>query len=112
MFPAGCRFKVTPGVDEFLLLACDGVWEMMDTTQGVHRKHVCIVTRQNRRLLVDLDTVVPMTLDHGASVPSYRTAFCFVFSARSHILFYFCIRDDEGVMTSTLNGPAAPTLMA
>lgn len=25
---------VTPGVDEFLLLACDGVWEMMDTTQG------------------------------------------------------------------------------
>ena len=28
------RFTVTPGVDEFLLLACDGVWEMMDTTQG------------------------------------------------------------------------------
>lgn len=28
------RFLVTPGVDEFLILACDGVWEMMNTTQG------------------------------------------------------------------------------
>ncbi|CAM9609517.1 unnamed protein product, partial [Ectocarpus fasciculatus] len=30
-----CRFLVTPGVDEFLILACDGVWEMMNTTQVV-----------------------------------------------------------------------------
>lgn len=28
------RFAVTPGVDEFLLLACDGVWEIMNTSEG------------------------------------------------------------------------------
>ncbi|CBJ31069.1 Chain A, Crystal Structure Of Anopheles Gambiae SerTHR PHOSPHATASE Complexed With Zn2+ [Ectocarpus siliculosus] len=33
--PDVCRFMVTPGVDEFLILACDGVWEMMNTTQVV-----------------------------------------------------------------------------
>ncbi|CAM9766362.1 unnamed protein product, partial [Hapterophycus canaliculatus] len=33
--PDVCRFLVTPGVDEFLILACDGVWEMMNTTQVV-----------------------------------------------------------------------------
>lgn len=27
---------MTPGVDEFLILACDGVWEMMNTTQGAY----------------------------------------------------------------------------
>ncbi|CAB1103986.1 unnamed protein product [Ectocarpus sp. CCAP 1310/34] len=33
--PDVCRFLVTPGVDEFLILACDGVWEMMNTAQGL-----------------------------------------------------------------------------
>lgn len=37
------RVVVTPGVDEFLLLACDGVWEMMNTTQGIARQFVFFV---------------------------------------------------------------------
>lgn len=31
---------MTPGVDEFLVLACDGVWELMNTSEGKNRS-VC-----------------------------------------------------------------------